>query len=62
MSSPKYKITEQILDTPGGIAKLERDGFNRGLIHQQMYKVTDGASTSERREIMKKLYNRRAPC
>lgn len=60
--SEKYKINENLLDTKGGIAKLERDGFSRESIHKQMYKVTSGASTSERREIMKKLYDRKNPC
>ena len=60
--SQKYKITEQILDTKGGIAKLERDGFTRSEIHDQMYKVTHDASTPERREIMQKLYKRNQPC
>lgn len=62
MAEQKYKINESILDTEGGVAKLERDGFNREVIHRQMYRVTEGASTAERREIMKKLYNRRKPC
>jgi len=60
--STKYKITEQILDTKGGIAKLERDGFSREQLHREMYKVTDGASTQERREIMQRLYKRKEPC
>lgn len=62
MSNPKYKLNESKLDTSGGIAKLERDGFTRGEIHRQMYKITDGASTRERTEIMKKLYDRKRPC
>lgn len=60
--SQKYKITEQILDTKGGIAKLEKDGFTRQDIHNQMYKVTHGASTNDRRELMQKLYKRSQPC
>jgi hypothetical protein len=62
MSNPKYKLNDSILDTAGGIAKLERDGFTRDQIHRQMYQVTEGASTRERTEIMKKLYDRKKPC
>jgi hypothetical protein len=54
----KYKITPDMLETRHNIAKLERDGFNREQIHKEMYKVTDGASDSERRRIMDKLYDR----
>lgn len=62
MSKPKYKLNESILDTPGAIAKLERDGYTRGELHKQMYQITEGASTRERTEIMKKLYDRKRPC
>ena len=59
MSTPRYKIKLKDLETPGGIAKLERDGFNRDIIHRQMYQITDGASTQERTKIMSELYDRR---
>ena len=62
MSKPKYKLNDSILDTPGGIAKLEKDGFTRGEIHRQMYQVTSGASQREITQIMKKLYDRKRPC
>lgn len=54
----KYKLNETILDKPGEIRKLERDGFTREQIHKEMYKVTDGMSTNERRRLMAKLYQR----
>jgi hypothetical protein len=47
------------LESPGGIAKLERDGFNRESIHRQMYQITEGATTTERTKIMSELYDRR---
>ena len=62
MSDPKYKINANLLDTRGGIAKLERDGFSRERIHKEMYKVTEGASTQERTKIMANLYKRKEPC
>jgi len=55
---PKYKITPKILEERHNIAKLERDGFSREQIHKEMYKVTDGANTQERRRIMEQLYDR----
>lgn len=54
----KYKITPQILEERHNIAKLEKDGFSREQIHKEMYKITDGANTQERRHIMEKLYDR----
>lgn len=54
----KYKITPRMLESVGEIKKLERDGFSREEIHRQMYKVTHGASTSERRKMMTKMYDR----
>ena len=54
----KYKITPRMLESVGEIKKLERDGFSREKIHKEMYKITDGASTEKRREIMSKLYER----
>ena len=58
MSNPKYKITEQLLDTRAGIAKLERDGFSKETISKSMYKLTEGACQDTRKEIMSKLYDR----
>jgi hypothetical protein len=58
MAIPKYKITDAILDTTGAIHKLERDGHNRESIHKAMYALTQGASSTERTAIMRKLYMR----
>lgn len=58
MKTPKYKITANILESAGNIRKLEHDGFSREAIHKQMYKETAGASTQERRQLMKNLYQR----
>lgn len=58
MTTPKYQITPQMLESAGEIRKLEKDGFNRETIHKQMYKVTDGMSTPERRKLMQKMYQR----
>ena len=55
---PKSKITPTLLENEGGIAKLERDGHTRESIHRAMYDITDGASTSQRTDIMQKLYRR----
>jgi hypothetical protein len=57
--TPKYKMKLSDLESPGGIAKLERDGFNRESIHRQMYQITEGATTTERTKIMSELYDRR---
>lgn len=54
----KYSLTPRELERAGNIRKLERDGFSKEQIHKEMYKITDGASTPERREIMRKLYQR----
>ncbi len=58
MTKPKYNPTLRDFEQPGGIAKLERDGFNNEQIHKSMYKLTEGASTPERQRIMKNLYDR----
>ena len=47
-----------MLDDKGGIQVLEANGHNRETIHKAMYDITDGASTAERRDIMKNLYDR----
>lgn len=52
------KITPATLENEGGIAKLESDGHTRESIHKAMYNITDGASTQQRTDIMKKLYRR----
>lgn len=54
----KYKPTLRDFEQPGGIAKLERDGFSREQIHKHMYKLTDGASRQDREKIMSNLYDR----
>ncbi len=62
MNTPRYKITIKDLETRGGVAKLERDGFKREQIISEMYKHTEGASTREREKIVSNLYNRGEPC
>ena len=54
----KYKLTANELERAGNIRKLESDGFTREQIHKEMYKVTDGMSTQQRTELMKKMYQR----
>lgn len=58
MKTPKYKITEQILDTPGEIKRLESDGHTRQSIVQALYRTTDGMNTQQRTAMMAKLYER----
>ena len=48
-----------MLEQPGEIKKLERDGFNREAVVQAMYKATDGMSTQQRTDMMNRLYDRR---
>lgn len=62
MSKPKYKITEQHLDTKHGIAKLTRDGFTREQISKSMYAHAGTLNASEARSIFKKLYDRKGEC
>ncbi len=62
MTTPKYKITEAHLTTPGGVAKLERDGHNRHTIHDAMFKIMDKASHQEQTKVMSKLFDREKPC
>lgn len=62
MAKPKYKLKIQDIERHGGVAKLERDGFNRETIIKEMYKQTDGASTRQREEIVSRLYDRQKPC
>ena len=59
---PKYKLTEQHLDTRHGIAKLTRDGFTRADISRALYSNSTGASRDERADIMRKLYDRKGEC
>ncbi len=54
----KYKITPRLLEEKGAIKQLESDGVSRETISKRMYDITDGASTPERRNIMKKLFDR----
>lgn len=58
MAITKYKITVRDLESKHSINKLERDGFTREKIVQDMYKLTDGASTQERNAMMNKVYDR----
>ena len=58
MKTPKYRLTPKELESVGNIRKFEHDGFTREQIHKEMYKATDGMSTPERRNLMKKLYER----
>jgi hypothetical protein len=62
MTKPKYKITEQHLDTRAGISRLERDGFKRQDISLALYAHSTGASKDERAKIMKKLHDRSGEC
>ena len=62
MATKKYRITEHHLDTKAGIARLERDGFTRQDISRAMYDNSPGASTDERRKIMKNLHDRSGEC
>lgn len=59
MTTPKYKITVNMLDTPGEVRKLERDGHNRHTIHEALYNHMREASNQERTKIMERLYNRK---
>ena len=52
------KITFNELMDKGGIARLEKNGVNREVIHKEMYRHTAGASTQERENIMRNLYDR----
>lgn len=59
---PKYKITEQHLDTKHGIAKLQRDGFTRQDISRAMYAHAGKISADDARNLTKKLYDRSGEC
>jgi len=50
------------LTRPGGIAKLERDGFKRTEIMGEFHKQTKGATNKEREQIVTSLFNRKEPC
>lgn len=56
------RIKMNDLDTKGGIAKLEHDGFNRHQVWKAFHYKTEGASAAETRELAKKLFNRQEPC
>ena len=58
MTTPKYKISIRDLESKHSINKLERDGFSREKIVSEMYKLTDGASTEVRTDMMNKIYDR----
>ena len=55
----KYKLTTNDILRQGGIKKLERDGFKKETIMKEMYRITAGASTQQRTEIVNKLFDRR---
>lgn len=54
----KYKLKISDLERIGGAVRLERDGYNREKVIKEMYKITDGATTRERQDIISKLYDR----
>lgn len=54
----KYKIHINDLERPGGIAKLEKDGFSREQISKTMYDKTEGMKTQDRTKLMEKLHER----
>lgn len=63
---PKYKIGMNELETPGGIKKLESDGFKRheimDAVHKQMDQKEFGHKTrTEQREIVQRLFDREKP-
>lgn len=62
MSKP-YNIGMREIDSEGGIAKLERDGFKREEIMQAIHRETDCAefghkTRTQQRELVQKLYDR----
>ena len=59
MKKPKYEITINMLDTPGEVRKLERDGHNRHTIHEALFKHTRDATNQERKKMFEKFYDRR---
>ncbi len=54
----KYKPSMSDYESPGGIARMERNGMTREQIMKTMYKKTDGATREERREIVENLFDR----
>lgn len=54
----KYKLRDKDIESRHNIARLERDGFKRQDVIDFMYKATPGCSTSERRELMSKVFDR----
>ena len=55
---PGYKITLRDLETPGNIEKLRHDKVSRETLSKEMYRLTEGASTQQRNELMSKLHDR----
>lgn len=58
-----YNIGIREIDSEGGIAKLERDGFKREEIMQAIHRETDqtefGHKTRiDQRQLVQKLYDR----
>lgn len=54
----KSRITEHTITQPGAVEKLKRDGYSRSDIMQSMYKITRGASDSERRQIVSEIFKK----
>jgi hypothetical protein len=54
----KLKITPGMLERRGEVERLEGNGHNLESITNAMYKLTDGATTKERRDIMTEFYKR----
>lgn len=59
----KYKISDSDISTPGGITKLERDGFSRTEIMDAVHKKTDDMvwdhrNRTSQRELVQELFDR----
>lgn len=54
----KSKIRISDFESQGGIKKLEAEGHRREEISKAMYKLTDGMSSTERRHVIGKFYDR----
>ncbi|MGE4118955.1 MAG: hypothetical protein AB7F29_13865 [Candidatus Nitrosocosmicus sp.] len=58
----KYRIKLNDLERVGGIARLERDGFNRHQIMKAVHQEMRGATQDQKSQIVDKLYRRNEPC
>jgi hypothetical protein len=54
----KSRITEHVITQPGAVEKLKRDGYTRSDIMQSMYKITRGASDTERKHIVNEIFKK----